>query len=89
VNSGPRPRHCYRPFDAVPAVKYPLLKTAGDSHAGQPLIAETVKSRRSAAVPMTFDPDEIVTLGGAPMTLRIAVVKVRAIPRLDIGRWPR
>jgi hypothetical protein len=29
---------------------------------------------------MTFDPDEVVTLGGAPMTLRAAVAKVQAIP---------
>jgi hypothetical protein len=29
---------------------------------------------------MTFDPDEIVTLGGAPMPLRVAVAKVQAIP---------
>jgi hypothetical protein len=29
---------------------------------------------------MTFDPDEIVTLGWAPMTLRAAVIKVQAIP---------
>jgi hypothetical protein len=29
---------------------------------------------------MIFDPDEIVTLGGAPMTLRDAVARVQAIP---------
>jgi hypothetical protein len=27
-----------------------------------------------------FDPDEIVSLGGAPMTLRAAVAKVQEIP---------
>lgn len=29
---------------------------------------------------MSFDPEEIVTLGGAPMTLRRAVAKVIEIP---------
>lgn len=30
---------------------------------------------------MAFDPEEIVTLGGAPMTLRRAVAKVHEIPQ--------
>ena len=29
---------------------------------------------------MIFDPDEMVTLGGVPMTLRTAVARVQAIP---------